>query len=349
MRAPFVVGAAPGAFVRVNRIATSFCRVARNDRVRSTRYAVTRRHAFAAALLALGALAFASPALAVDRSAGAGVPKPSIAGTPWSDADIATLDAALDRAMADDALRGAHAGLLVVDARDGRTLYARNADDAFQPASTLKLLAGSVALERLGPSFRFRTEVFAAGTIAAGVLDGTLVLRGGGDPFLGAADLDAAAAAVAASGVTRVTRGVAIDDTHGEHRGYLPGWSLDDVPYAYEPVLGALAFEHDAVRITVSPGDRPGDRAHVGVAPGGRLLAPVEGCAPTVDVRVVNRAVRRRPAPATRSISRASRPAASTSSARSRSAGRPTRSMRPCRVPRSTRTMRSTPRCGVTA
>ena len=241
-----------------------------------------------AAAAALGVLTCASPALAVDRTAGANVPKPQAAGAPWSDADVAALRGNLDRAFdAEPALRGAHAGLLAVDARDGRVLYARAADDAFQPASTLKLLTGSVALDVLGTAFRFRTDVFADGTVDGGVLHGRLVLRGGGDPLLSVADLDDAAAAVARAGVRSVTGGIAIDDTHGDAPAPLPGWMVDDVPYAYAALPSAVTVEHNAVHLTVTPGARPGDRARVAAVPLGTVGVPIEGCAPTARVVVL--------------------------------------------------------------
>ncbi len=233
-------------------------------------------------------LACAAPALAVDRTAGADVPKPPASGAPWTDAELAALVAGIDRALdGEPALRGAHAGLYAVDARDGRVLYARAADDAFQPASTLKLLTGSVALDVLSPAFRFRTDVLADGTVAGGTLRGSLVLRGGGDPTLNADDLDAAAAAVAAAGITSVTGGVEIDDAHGELASALPGWSVDDVPYAYAALPSAITFEHNAVRLTVAPGAKAGDRARVTATPLGTVAVPVEGCAPTAHVLVL--------------------------------------------------------------
>ena len=59
------------------------------------------------------------------------------------------------------------------------------ADRPLQPASTMKVLTTAVALDALGPNWRGRTELLAAGALIDGVLDGPLVLRGGAD-----ADLD---------------------------------------------------------------------------------------------------------------------------------------------------------------
>lgn len=58
------------------------------------------------------------------------------------------------------------------------------AERAFQPGSTMKVLTAAVALDELGPNWRGRTELLAAGPLHDGVLDGPLVLRGGADAEL---------------------------------------------------------------------------------------------------------------------------------------------------------------------
>ena len=52
------------------------------------------------------------------------------------------------------------------------------------PASTMKLLTTYTALNLLGPTFQWRTRVYATARAHAGRLDGDLILRGSGDPSL---------------------------------------------------------------------------------------------------------------------------------------------------------------------
>jgi D-alanyl-D-alanine carboxypeptidase/D-alanyl-D-alanine-endopeptidase (penicillin-binding protein 4) len=233
--------------------------------------------ACAAAACALPA--FAAPAAAVDRSLGADVPKPAVTGAPWTDAEIAALAAHVDAALATGpALRGAHTGIYAIDARDGRVLYARNQDDAFQPASTFKLLVGSAALDTLGPGFRFRTEATIENTVVDGVLRGYLTLNGSGDVLLGDADLAGLPAALRAASIREIEQDVVPD--FGDVPRYLPGWSWDDFPWYYAAPISALGFADDQVTVTVTPGAKAGAPVTTAVRPWGHVYPDTGSCVP---------------------------------------------------------------------
>ena len=57
-------------------------------------------------------------------------------------------------------------------------------DVARNPASTIKLLTTLVALDVLGPAYKWQTDVYAVGDIEDGHLQGDLLIKGNGDPFL---------------------------------------------------------------------------------------------------------------------------------------------------------------------
>lgn len=144
----------------------------------------------------------------------------------------------------------AHWGILIAELQTGRTLYARDADKLFVPASVTKLFSVAAALDALGADRRFETPVFARGEIdASGRLQGDLVLVASGDLTLGGrtgadgriafedsdhiyadfdgrtqltepdplAGLDELARQIAASGVKRVTGDVLVDDRLFDH------------------------------------------------------------------------------------------------------------------------------------
>jgi D-alanyl-D-alanine carboxypeptidase/D-alanyl-D-alanine-endopeptidase (penicillin-binding protein 4) len=219
-------------------------------------------------LAALAALGWGSAAAA---QAPAPIVAPAAAGEAWSGDDLAKLRADLDALLAAaPTLRGAHAGAIALDARTGATLYERDADDAFQPASTLKLIAGSAALDRLGPAFRFRTDVFVSRARE-------IVLRAGGDPLLTESDLDAAARSVAATGLQKAA-GVSVDDSHFDRKPYAQGWTWDDFAYDYAARASAMALEENVVHLTIAPGAAPGLPAIVSAAPVATFAPEPAGC-----------------------------------------------------------------------
>jgi len=76
------------------------------------------------------------------------------------------------------------ASFSIIDAESGRPVLGHNPDTPRSPASTVKVVTTFAALDLLGPSFTWRTRASIRGEIADGVLDGDLILQGGGDPYM---------------------------------------------------------------------------------------------------------------------------------------------------------------------
>ena len=72
--------------------------------------------------------------------------------------------------------------LLVLPLDGGPARLRHRAQAPMNPASVMKLVTTFAALDQLGPDFTWKTRFYADGTLANGVLDGNLVIRGGGDP-----------------------------------------------------------------------------------------------------------------------------------------------------------------------
>ncbi|HEY1882798.1 MAG TPA: D-alanyl-D-alanine carboxypeptidase/D-alanyl-D-alanine-endopeptidase [Candidatus Cybelea sp.] len=194
-------------------------------------------------------------------------PAPFAGESPWSDAQIASLGARLDRALRAPALRGAHVGLLAADAQRGTELYTHDADGEFAPASAFKLLVGSAALRYLGASFTFVTTVSSDTAIAGATLPGNLYLHGGGDAHLTASDLRSAAAALFGAGLRRVDGALITDASHDDAQRYAPGWSWDDLPYGYAAAVSALELEDGTVHVYVTPGAAAGAPSTLRIEP----------------------------------------------------------------------------------
>jgi serine-type D-Ala-D-Ala carboxypeptidase/endopeptidase (penicillin-binding protein 4) len=137
------------------------------------------------------------------------------------------------------AYRGAHLGVTVLDANTGEVLFDHNADDAFTPASSLKLLTTAAILDRLGIGYQFTTQVLG-GAVENGSVP-YLVLRGVGDPTLtptGPHSLETLARQLFDSGLRTVTD-LHIDDFAFDHPRWGNGWMWDDPAYP----IGAIFLD----------------------------------------------------------------------------------------------------------
>lgn len=75
-------------------------------------------------------------------------------------------------------------GVLVQGVGSSQPLLAVNPGQPFNPASTMKLVTTNAALDLLGPVHTWKTRAYAVGMQDGDVLQGDLVLKGGGDPKL---------------------------------------------------------------------------------------------------------------------------------------------------------------------
>ncbi|HSM20854.1 MAG TPA: D-alanyl-D-alanine carboxypeptidase/D-alanyl-D-alanine-endopeptidase [Rubrivivax sp.] len=74
--------------------------------------------------------------------------------------------------------------VVVQEAGSGRPVLHWRQHEPVNPASLAKLLTTAAALDRLGPAWRWRTPVWLDGPLRDGVLEGSLVIQGSGDPTL---------------------------------------------------------------------------------------------------------------------------------------------------------------------
>ena len=175
-------------------------------------------------------------------------------------------------------------GLLIVDARTGETLYKKNADSYFVPASNMKLFTTALALAKLGPDYRFHTTLETRGAMSPdGRLAGDLFLVGRGDPnlsnrkfpfeekeeFEGPPEraLAGLADALVARGVKEIAGDVIGDDSYFPRERYPNGWEIGDMVWEYGAAISAIVVDDNTVTLTLEPGERAGDPVSAAVEP----------------------------------------------------------------------------------
>jgi serine-type D-Ala-D-Ala carboxypeptidase/endopeptidase (penicillin-binding protein 4) len=190
--------------------------------------------------------------------------------------------------FADSSVRSGLWGIMVVSLSHGDTLFTHNPDSAQLPASTQKLLTSVLALNTLGPQYRFRTQILRSGPLTDGKLTGDLILRGDGDPSLSTrffgrvADtpMDSIVARVVRAGVREVSGQVIGDATAFETRSIPDGWHPRILQDAYAGRVSALSLNENLVWVTVRPTTRG--------APAEAVLEPATTAIPLrVAVRTV--------------------------------------------------------------
>ena len=189
-------------------------------------------------------------------------------------AALVALQHDIDAVLANPALAHGSWGVLVKSLKTDETLYALNAGKLMMPASNMKIVTLAAAAEKLGWEFRYDTTLAAAGTIENGTLHGDLIVVGTGDPSLVTADGMADrvfadwAGQLRQRGIRTISGRVIGDDNRVEEPSLGMGWMWDDAPTEDSTSVGALQFNENALRVTVSPGPAPGDSAAVSLAVG---------------------------------------------------------------------------------
>ena len=141
----------------------------------------------------------------------------------------------------------------VTDLGTGDTVLTWNADVARNPASTMKLVTTLAALDVLGPSYRWKTDVYALGEVADGRLDGDLLIKGYGDPFLVTERVWQLLRRLQQLGIRDVSGDLLLDDSYFSVGSYDPG-GFDRQPLrAYNVAPNALMMNFKVVRYWFEP------------------------------------------------------------------------------------------------
>ena len=141
-----------------------------------------------------------------------------------------------------------------------------NAKKPFNPASTMKLVTTGAALDLLGPTYAWTTQAYITGNLRDGVLNGDLIIKGGGDPkFLGA-HLWQFLRLLHAKGIRDIRGNVLLDRSAFEASDFDPA-AFDGAPEkAYNAGPDALLLNFKAVKLQFMPDSTIG-KARVGIDP----------------------------------------------------------------------------------
>lgn len=170
------------------------------------------------------------------------------------------------------ALSGAKISLLAIDLSNSDTLCAYNPKMTTATASTTKLFSTSMALEVLGPNYRFETGFYTDGQIERGVLNGDLWIKGGGDVSLGSKyfnsdgkefdAIDAWIDSLHKMGISKIHGNVYLDASSFGYDGTPFGWSAWDAGNYFGAFPAGLNFYDNVVKYYFETG-KPGSKARL--------------------------------------------------------------------------------------
>jgi len=164
--------------------------------------------------------------------------------------------AALQADFSDELARaGPHDGAYVYDLTSKQALFSERAATMRPPASVEKLYTATTALDQLGAAARLATTVYGVGhLVPGGVWEGSLYLRGGGDPTFGSTSFihshyGGVGASVSAlvsqlvrtDGIHRITGSIEGDESYFDSLRGEPSSGYAEDPFL-EGTLSALAF-----------------------------------------------------------------------------------------------------------
>ncbi|MBD2412411.1 D-alanyl-D-alanine carboxypeptidase/D-alanyl-D-alanine-endopeptidase [Nostoc calcicola FACHB-389] len=157
----------------------------------------------------------------------------------------AQLGTAIDAVINRPLFRRMRWGILVQPLSVGLTLYNRDADKYFTPASNMKLLTTAAALQQLGANFRIRTSVYQNG-------NGGLRIVGRGDPSLTDTQLQSLAQQLKQKGITQIQELIA-DDSYIQGDIVNPTWQWEDVQSDYGAPVNSFIINQNIFSLKLVP------------------------------------------------------------------------------------------------
>ncbi|MBC7653648.1 MAG: D-alanyl-D-alanine carboxypeptidase/D-alanyl-D-alanine-endopeptidase [Oligoflexus sp.] len=160
----------------------------------------------------------------------------------------------------------------VVNSANGKLIFGNNQNIGVAPASTLKTITSATALALLGEDFTFKTDVSYSGEILNGVLNGNLIIKGGGDPTLGSSRwektkksqiLNKILFALQQKGIKTINGKVIADVSDWDTQSLPIGWIWEDIGNYYGAGTSQLCWGENLFELSFTPGKTIGSEVKI--------------------------------------------------------------------------------------
>ena len=167
----------------------------------------------------------------------------------------AKLPKAVNTSLAKYEISESSVSAIVVPLNTDTSLLSHYPKKPRNPASVMKLLTTFAALDILGPAYGWKTKYFINGTLKDGVLDGDLIIKGAGDPYLVKEQFWLHLAALREQGLKTINGNLLIDNSAFSLAPYDSG-AFDKQPTRlYNVGASATVLNFNASRFRLRPDD----------------------------------------------------------------------------------------------
>jgi D-alanyl-D-alanine carboxypeptidase/D-alanyl-D-alanine-endopeptidase (penicillin-binding protein 4) len=132
-------------------------------------------------------------------------------------------------------------------------ISAHNADQAMNPASTMKLITSLASMEILGPQYRWKTEIFTNGQIQGDTLKGDLLFKGSGDPKLIPEEINKMMLNLKAMGINKLSGDIFLDRSAYDQSVKETSFSDGETSRSYNVAPDALLFAFNSFSFQFYP------------------------------------------------------------------------------------------------
>jgi D-alanyl-D-alanine carboxypeptidase/D-alanyl-D-alanine-endopeptidase (penicillin-binding protein 4) len=137
----------------------------------------------------------------------------------------------------------------IVNLTQNRELLKVNPDQPLNPASSIKLFTAYSALSRLGINYQFKTRIQKSP-------DGSLCVKGGGDPSFVMEDMYLVVQGLKRKGLESYSGKITLDASFSDEEFYPEDRSDQDSERAYNAPISGLNFNYNTLTAFVSPTEK---------------------------------------------------------------------------------------------
>lgn len=150
----------------------------------------------------------------------------------------------IDKTLTKMGINKGAVSVMIKNVQTGDTVYALNETTPMHPASTLKLITSSAAVDTLGNDYKFKTQLYKS-------INNDLYLKLSGDPLLKTQDLEKLIQAAKTKKI--VPKNIYVDESVFDKNEWGEGWQWDDELNPLMPKFSAYNLNKNVLYLDINP------------------------------------------------------------------------------------------------